>query len=51
MTLGADHMRTQNAKLWVNTLKELRVQVIKELIESGIMVSDNGKWVVKKQDN
>lgn len=49
--LGADHMRTQNAKLLVDTLKELRVQVIKELIESGIMVSDNGKWVVKKQDN
>jgi hypothetical protein len=51
MVLGADHIRTQNAKLLVNTLKELRLQVIKELIESGIVVSDNGKWVVKEQDN
>ncbi|KKH38962.1 tetratricopeptide repeat protein [Methanosarcina mazei] len=49
--LGADHIRTKDAKLLVDTLKELRVQVIKELIESGIMVSDNGRWVVKKQDN
>ncbi|AYK16149.1 MAG: tetratricopeptide repeat protein [Methanosarcina flavescens] len=49
--LGTDHIRTKEAKRLVDTLKELKVQVIKELIESGTMVLDNGKWVVKKQDN